>query len=613
MLKIKILFAATFCSLSLAASILPPIPGTENENEAIWETYCVGDRKSADIPKPNYKQPEVIKAVQKLSVVSPYSFYFYSGSLYAYELKQANKELVDVPADFPDVKEVKSGKKNAHAFMAVLCGEFRDRPTLIKEKIRWVNKMYTLPAEPQKTINLNNELWSQVSAESYAKYIGNTRAIFNAKNQFLRSKNFRSIIGKYNEDYPVEPFTVCETKFIFKRYVEAGAQFQEKNLPQYQAEFKKFKNRCSAEDLDYIYDFRGDSNFKPNSPESNGMIWYSSSIANSCTRVDGKYVLKDTVKDRITDPGICEKYFKSPFAYRWSAARAGLSTWLMRDAKHDAVFSNTRAKVTMVPNLKPLEEPFGFKLSFQPGEDDFIQELEKNEAGEYVTWNFQTGEEIKLTADQIAEKQKEIEEKKTIVDQKKKDAQVVRFDFLAQWSANQKTFWSRPDLGFNTIVGFDTKKPNKELAFERLRDSVNRHTDWYASGYDDGSTPAREQAYSPFVASSYEMSASDAFTAPGTTVKSPADGCKHWMFVFKLKKDKWYNAQSIVEKKPIDFNYHWLDETTLGTNHLADSEHAFDRLGTALEGEMDVILYLHNITVGGTVDAKCGAEQMGLL
>ena len=165
-------------------------------------------------------------------------------------------------------------------------------------------------------------------------------------------------------------------------------------------------------------------------------------------------------------------------------------------------------------------------------------------------------------------------------------------------------------MGFNTIVGFGTKKPNRELAFERLRDSVNRHTDWYASGYDDGSTPLREQAYSPFVASSYEMSASDAFTAPGATVKSPADGCKHWMFVFKLKKDKWYNAQSIVEKKPIDFNYHWLDETSLGTNYLADSEHAFDRLGTALEGEMDVILYLHNITVGGTVDAQCGADQM---
>ena len=57
---------------------------------------------------------------------------------------------------------------------------------------------------------------------------------------------------------------------------------------------------------------------------------------------------------------------------------------------------------------------------------------------------------------------------------------------------------------------------------------------------------------------------------------------------------------------PFDFNRHWFDETSLGTNGLADSEHALDRLGTALEGEMDSILYLHNLTTGGEVDPTCG-------
>ena len=108
------------------------------------------------------------------------------------------------------------------------------------------------------------------------------------------------------------------------------------------------------------------------------------------------------------------------------------------------------------------------------------------------------------------------------------------------------------------------------------------------------------------------MSASDAFTAPGTTVNAPADGCKHWMFVFKLKKSQWYNTLTIKSKTPVDFNTNWFDETSLGTNGLADSERALDRLGTALEGEMDSILYLHKLNVAGQVDPQCGYEQMGL-
>ncbi|MFZ3229506.1 MAG: hypothetical protein WA160_04825 [Pseudobdellovibrio sp.] len=595
------------------ATVLPPTHTTEVEDNQTWNKYCSGDRHTSGIPKPNYQEPEVINAIKKLVKISPYSYYFYSGPLYAYNLKK-NKELIEAPADFPNLnntQEVKDGKKNAHAFMTVLCGEFRDRPTLIKDKVRWVNKMYTLPTTPQASINLDHELWSQISAESYSKYINNTRNIFSAKQSYLSDKNYKAVLGKYLEDYPVEPFTICETKFIFKKYVEVNKDFSVNNngYAKYSSEYKKFKAQCLTDDLAYFYDFRGDSNFKPNSPESNGMIWYSSTITNSCIRIDGKYILKDNAKTKFLDPEICEKYFKAPFAYRWSAARAGLSSWLMRDYSFDPIFSQTNSKVTIVPNLIPLEKPFGFKLPLTASETQ-IEELSKNEKGEYITWDNSTGEMTVMSPEKVQIAVAELEAKKAVLEKKKAESNIVRFDFLQSWQENQISFWERPDIGFNEIIGFGTKKPNLELAFERLRDAVNRHTDWYASGYDDGSEPAREQAYSPFVASSYEMSASNGFTAPGGTVKSPADGCKHWMFVFKLKKDKWYTTQSIAQKVPVNFNYHWFDETSLGTNFLADSEHALDRLGTALEGEMDSILYLHNITTSGNVDSSCGAEQM---
>lgn len=614
MKKLLLISSLLVSSVNVSAAdfsdIMPPVPAGSN-SEQIWAAYCGGNRNSADIPTPNYKNREVLSAVKKLALVSPYSFYFYSGPLYTYNLRNG-KELVDVPADFPaNIQEVKNGRKNAHAFMTLLCGEFRDRPSLIKEKIRWVNRMYTLPATPQQTINIRHELWSQVSAYSYKGYIENSAAIFRAKKMEARKYDVK--LGRYNEDVPIEPFTVCETKFIFKKFVESNLKFDHRDdgLKAYRKEYNKFKARCNREDLDYIYDFRGDSNFKPNSPESNGMIWYSSTITNNCTRTkDGKYVLKTASKDKVADPNICEKYATNPFAYRWSAARAGLATWLLRDQKHDSVFAAEGASVYMVPNLDPTKGPFGFKM---PVKDSFYEEeLEADEAGKFVKWDHEKGDYVELSDAQVEEHKATQAKLKAEHEARVASANVVYHDFVKSWENSKDVFWRRSDLGFNSLTGLGTKNVDKGFAYERIRDAVNRHTDWYASGYDDGIGMSRDQAYSPFVASSYEMSASDGFTAPGVTVQSPADGCKHWMFVFKLKKDQWYNTQSVQNKVPVNFNYHWFDETSFGTNHLADSEHAFDRLGTALEGEMDVILYLHKLDTSGEVYEQCGYEQMGL-
>jgi hypothetical protein len=647
LLLISSLLVSSISSAADFSAIMPPVPAGSDSAEKIWAAYCGGNRNSADIPTPNYKNGDVLSATKRLAMVSPYSFYFYSGPLYTYNLKNG-KDLVDVPANFPaNIKEVKNGRKNAHAFLTLLCGEFRDRPTLIKEKIRWVNRMYTLPTTPQKTINIRHELWSQVSAHSYKGYIQNSAAIFRAKER--EARKFDVKLGKYNEDTPIEPFTVCETKFIFKKYVETNSKFgasgagnveeeydghgeyegdgeavgktnvnnkrkvaqvTDTALAAYKKEYNNFKPRCNPEDLEYIYDFRGDSNFKPNSPESNGMIWYSSTVTNNCTRnKDGQYVLKKAAEGKV-DPASCEQYAKNPFSYRWSAARAGLATWMLRDQKHDSVFSSEGQSVYIIPNLNPTTGPFAFKM---PAANDFyMQELYKNDKGEYIQWDDKTGDEIVMTAQQVEEFNANQLKLKAEHEAKIAESNTVYSDFVKTWEASKDVFWRRSDLGFNSLTGLGTKTVDKGFAYERIRDAVNRHTDWYASGYDDGSGKLRDQAYSPFVASSYEMSASDGFTAPGVTVQSPADGCKHWMFVFKLKKDKWYNTQSVQNKVPVNFNYHWFDETSFGTNHLADSEHAFDRLGTALEGEMDVILYLHKITTDGMVYDQCGNEEMGL-
>jgi hypothetical protein len=73
---------------------------------------------------------------------------------------------------------------------------------------------------------------------------------------------------------------------------------------------------------------------------------------------------------------------------------------------------------------------------------------------------------------------------------------------------------------------------------------------------------------------------------------------KHFMFVFKIHKDNWYTPERInAEDQPVpNFDRYWFDETSFGESGLANSEKAWDRLGTALEDELDTVLYLHNIS-----------------
>lgn len=491
------------------------------KNQATWEKYCIGTADSTEIPEVNYKNARVKKVAVKLSEVADLSFYFYSGPLKAYGLKKGNS-LVNAPKSAP-----KGTTPNANAFLVLLCGEFRDRATMVEAKLKWVENLYLLPTEEQGPIDSNENLWSQVSAHSYRPFLTFSSALWAAR----KGETEEAIpIGDYEIDAPVDGLTVCETRFIFSEFIAEGKKF-----PGYGAYKKKWESYseeyCDAEELETYYNFRGDSNFKPNSPESNGMIWYSSSITNHCES-------PTEAKGEDLEDGDCEEYFQSPFRNRWNAARAGLAAWLFHPTDIDEDFSRTSNAVTMLPHREGRTQPFTFKMNNH------------------------------------------------VVD-----------TFMEEWDAIADA-WSRGDIGFNEVA----QSYEDGFTYERLRDAVNRHTDWYNSGFDDEMGMERDQAYSPFVASSYEMSKSDNFTAPGTTVNSPSDGRKHWMFVFKVKRSHWYNSETLKRKKPVDFDTMWFDETSLGTNSLAKSERAWDRLGTALESELDSILYLHNITTDGSVE-----------
>jgi len=471
----------------------------------------------------------VLSAAMKLTQVSSHSFALYG------DFNKHHK--TDIPEELEGTV-----KKLAHQFLGYLCGEFRDRGTMVAAKIRWVNRMNYLDDSDTGAWEPAGDPWQQMKQSHYKPYLRLSADVWDAKRAQLSAEGRRYMtVGTIEVDTPVPPFTVCETKYMFASYEVPSRSFDD--YVSYTSGYEVFRDEhCTLpDDEDYYYDFRGDSNIKPNSPESNGMIWFGRSVTRQCdARVAAVPYQQARPESSVSDE-VCQRYFRYPFTSRWNAARAGLATWVLVDPASSGLDSNSQ--YTVIPrNVDDDAYLWGDKGPFQSLD--------------------QQGEPVEL---------------------------------LPGW--RQFFLWGA--LGLPDLHSSDKEKIQRVLQF-----AVDRHTDWYNSGYDDRmdyKSYARTKAYSPFVASSYEMSESDHFVTPGYTVPviDPASrDHKHWMFVFRIHKDNWFTPESINDQElPLpNFDRVWLDETSFGNSSLANSEKAWDRLGTALEDEHDAILYLHNIS-----------------
>jgi len=409
---------------------------------------------------------------------------------------------------------------------------------MVQAKVKWVAGMNYLDNADTGAYDPKGNPWKQMKQDDYKPYLAISSALWAAKQAKLETDGRRYMqVGTLQVDTPVPGTTVCETKYMFAEYIKKGKAFD--TLDAFQQGYATFRDAsCSLpEDEDYYYDFRGDSNIKPNSPESNGMIWFARTIARQCDARDTAQLYRQARPESTVSNETCLTYFKYPFTSRWNAARAGLATWVLVD-----------------PNAGGLDSNSTFIVIPRSAEDE----------------NYLFGDKMPYRA-------------------KTASGDITLLEGFR---------WEDPAIG---IV--DLQNGDKEKIHKLIQLAVDRHTDWYNSGYDDQmtyKTYKRDQAYSPFVASSYEMSASDNFTSPGVTVQAvdpTAAEYKHFMFVFKIHKDNWYTPERINAEdtpKP-DFDRQWFDETSFGETGLANSEKAWDRMGTSLEEEHETILYLHNV------------------
>lgn len=512
-------------------------------DESEWENYCKGSFENIDVEiEPNYDHDLVSEAARNLDQIDSHSMVFFSQLLSKYKINA-------VPG---------AVKPETHTFLVYLCGEYRDRPSMIKAKLQWIANMNYLTKIANDSFDINKSPWVQMSLMDYKPFMDFTNRLYQARIQ----KTGKLKIVTYDINGTVPPQTICEIKFIFSQFVRKNITFPEIGLDGYELSFKSFLNKCSSDDLNYYSVFRGETFIHPNISESNGMIWHAHSLAMQCqnrTKAFGEgniitYKNREWVQNILVNDGDCVNYFKNPFQSRWEANRSGLGSWMLRNTALDQYMKNASSKIIMKPDYK-------VNLNNRP-------------------IAFETHEGTQAT-------------------------------FVKHW----EKYWKQPSFGIQYLYN---QSQLYDQYYQRLRDAINRHSNWSATAYRDGVNQGRdtEQAYTPLSSFSIDMSKSDQYVNCGGLIPCVGEDSgvydarryKHFIFVYKVKKERWYRAENIVLGQVPNFESDWFDERSLGTEQSTQSERALDRLGTALEEELDSILYLHNMCSNGEISEYFDGE-----
>ena len=606
------------------------------QGSILWNELCNSnsiEQNSADIPYPNYKNVEILKAVEKLNYISNSqeansdTFWLYSDIEKVYNLctgtKKKNNTCPEINVNGLIVQQ------NTHNFLTILCGEFRDNVTLLEAKLKWVQNINIVKNQKQ-TYDSNKGVWEQLTGMGYNNLVKLSATIYYLKYNLL-GDNGDSY--KMVDQHSVDALTTCEYRYILKQYItkEQPIGYSENDLIKYEKGFQKFFNtsECSEDEKTHYNEFRGDGNFKPQSLESNAFIWNTRIFSQNC-----KTTKQANPGSVLTDEQ-CENYFKHPFSSRYNLAKEGMYRLFFYPKKLDSIMEQSSVDIVFMTedlNKDGIADMIVLDTSKEAGQKvaelrEQISILKKDGqhgiANVYAkVMHFATLKaglavaKIDPTYKQVLDQSyvsaltivRELKDKwqakvdKEGLDRFKEDIAVIDyflnlkdFDgivFVTETENNMEKSLDALDKGFYDVF------PSQNDAWDRIATVLDRHTDWYKIDMLYLGYGFYQPTYSPWVASSYYINKSDVFTKPGYAMGLAGDGHKHWMFVQAVKTNKWYRASDMNgawKKNSFDLLNTWFDETTFSRTRLGAQEQGWDRFGSVTSDELGANLWLYEI------------------
>jgi hypothetical protein len=349
----------------------------------------------------------------------------------------------------------------------------------------------------------------------------------------------REHYNSHREEYSVPPTSQCEMKFMFLKYMSSGSKTF--RASKYVEEFEKWSTRkskvtkkpnCSEEDHEYMFNFRGHKNFKPLWLESNAFIWNSRRARSAEINKRGS------------------SYYLRPFAQRYTRSRLAWSTYLNYEDK-------LHSKLSKASNSGG-------------GHILYITDQDKDENG---VADFKLFDELGCGDQGVGgdEKCNEVEDEEAAKTSN-------HLGGSKNWDVSH--FW-QDDMNFMENY------PSFEERMARLNQAFDRHTNWGPTSFwqeDASPLSARPSqikfipAYSPIVACSYDISASDSFASSDYPSTHEFEKNKtKWMYIIRFKKSDYYNEESLLWDEPINFDTQYYNETSLSNDYY--SERALDKFG----------------------------------
>jgi hypothetical protein len=441
--------------------------------------------------------------------------------------------------------------KKARNFIRVICGEHRDYPDMIADKLDAIGGA-TVAAGPGELVSVDTSknLFSQLTYPAYVKLVSVMGAMHTSRSQSGSYDGYHYGYGQYGHgsrrvDHSVPPFTHCEMKFVFENYLVAGAPAVVPS--QYEAAYASYRaNVCTNEDLAYMYNFRGHVNLQPLWLESNAFVHNS-------RRARGAEL----------STGARDSYMR-PFATRYDAARKAWATYLFHnDSDHTAMIAASEWGGGPIMYITDQDNDgdglSDYRLFSQQGcGDQGVGLSVPSQNCNMVSWS--TAWNTPNTT-----------------------------GHTSKWDSSR---WGDADMGFmNAFPTFNER-------MDRFTQALDRHTNWGPTGYYmlDASTPGDSSprflgAYSPIVAASYDVSASDFFVRrnyPSTDAFE--QGRAKWLHVMRFPTASYYDESDLVAGRAMDFDSQYYNETSLSNDYY--DERALDHWGYIEGAEMYAQVYL---------------------
>jgi len=583
-----------------AGSAMSVLAAPSAEDRATWDSYCNADGSvdaaSADLPKPNYSNPLVKGVVAKLNAIDNFNigdahsqrtFYFYGDIEKVYGVDSAANG--DKPAGTPSNVNAVSA-----AYVTIVCGEFRDNVKMLERKLKWAKDIVVVP-EAEQGYDAHKGVWEQMTGQGYRKLVQVSEALYQARATELGDGANASLDL---DQKSVDGITGCEYRYILKNYLAGDAELQAWDNGKSYGEYKKgladfvAGNECSQDEKDYYNEFRGDGNFKAESGESNGFIWNTRIFAKGC-ETPSKHL---EGKGNILTDADCQNYFKAPWQTRSEQTLQGAMRMffypstpelerLMKDTGNSLVVITEDLNGDGVSDMVIFDgTKAGGKAALQAR-----QAATQTGGGGTAARKTMAAYILKAASEQVHL----APAYKTALDAIKPGTvtSTVGIKVITDThSAWKKAFMSTPDKGFAKVF------PDAKKAWDRLAVVLDRHTDWYQTDMANLKIGFYQPTYSPWLASSYYIHESDNFTRPGYAMGTPGDGHRHWMYIQRVRKPDWFNAQQMKAAWPKNLNLlsTWFDETTFSRSGLGSREKAWDRFGSVDPNEVEGALWLFN-------------------